>query len=117
MLSKDEVIMMTYNTGGCNTPSPKEYLLDEDKEDSSGQEDGIGMPLEVCFRFYNFAINALIETSILEIEAREYTTWIQADCDFRFEWRRRTAPSQEKVEQAEPGTRKLRLIITISNCR
>ncbi len=51
LLSKDEVIMMTYNTGGCNTPSPKEYPLDEDKEDSSGQEDGIGMPLEVSCRF------------------------------------------------------------------
>jgi hypothetical protein len=40
LLSKDEVLMMTYNTGGCNTPSPKnintpQVKIDED-DDSSG---------------------------------------------------------------------------------
>ena len=48
LLSKDEVLMMTYNTGGCNTPSPKnlntpQAKIDED-DDSSG---GNNQPLEV----------------------------------------------------------------------
>lgn len=40
LLSKDEVFMMTYNTGGCNTPSPKnlnipQVKIEEDDYSSS----------------------------------------------------------------------------------
>jgi hypothetical protein len=53
LLSKDEVLMMTYNTGGCNTPSPKnlnapQVKIDED-DDSSGDNN---QPLEVGSQIY-----------------------------------------------------------------
>lgn len=56
LLSKDEVLMMTYNTGGCNTPSPKtlkspQVKIDDD-EYSSGDDDCMNQPLEVNSRFY-----------------------------------------------------------------
>jgi hypothetical protein len=56
LLSKDEVLMMTYNTGGCNTPSPKtannpQAKIDED-DYSSGDNDCMNQPLEVRSRIY-----------------------------------------------------------------
>ena len=66
LLSKDEVLIMAYITGGCNTPpSPKTLNTSQAKNDkddySSGDSICMDQPLEVGTRFYLKLQN--IETS------------------------------------------------------